>query len=303
MPNKELIKKKFSKSLATYEKNAIVQIYMADLLLQELVHFLDCRVGQSPPRNDIKNKNSKSHVIARHHALHDVEAIQEKKYYFDKILEIGCGAGLLTKQILKDFNFSEFFVNDMSEDSLNYVKSFQIFTPHPASSHLLPQGAKGQLKLRCGDCENIKLPTDLDLVISNATFQWVEDFPSLLNKIHSSLKSQGILAFTTFGEQNFHQIKTITGKSLNYYNQKKIENMLSKSFKIIYSNSEIINVEFDSAYEILKHLKLCGVNALEQTKWTKKDLNDFEGKYNNFITSNGKLPLTYQPMYFIAQKL
>lgn len=239
MVDKELIKNRFSKSLETYEQNAVVQSQTANLLLAKLI--------------ESQGKN------------------------FDKIFEIGCGKGLLTKKIQKELIYKELFLNDM-------VKGFS------DSNFLL------------GDCEKIEFPKNSDLVISNAVFQWIEDIPELLNKINSALNPDGVLAFTTFGEQNFHQIKKITNNSLNYFNQETVEKMLSQNFEIIYSASEVINLDFENAYEILNHLKLCGTNALEKTRWTKKELINFIKKYDEFITDECKSVLTYHPMYFIATK-
>lgn len=246
--DKNLIKKRFEKSFSTYSKNAIVQEKMSNDLLSKLIQY------------------------------------QGNK--FDKILEIGCGTGFLTGEIINNINFDEIYINDIIENALGNIKIFG-----------------DNLNFLYGDCEKIPFPPDLDLIISNATFQWIEDLQSLLEKTHLSLKEKGIIAFTTFGEQNFHQIKTITGKSLNYYTKEAIENMINEKFKIIYLHSENINVEFKNAQEILKHLKKSGVNALEKIIWTKKDLKKFDDKYNKlFRNSNGKLELTYQPLYFIAEK-
>lgn len=249
MVNKELVKKRFEKSLSTYTKNAIVQKQMSDVLLSNL--------------------------------------IKHKGIDFNKCLEIGCGSGFLTEKILEGITFEELFVNDIVENSLDKTKFFS-----------------DKIKNLYGDCENIYFPSDLDLVISNATFQWIKDFPALYNKIHLSLKSNGVFAFSTFGKQNLHQIKMITGKSLNYCEKSEIENILNENFEIIFSHSETLNLEFDSANEILNHLKLCGVNSLEIVNWTKNDLKDFIDKYNKlFRNNNDKLILTYKPLHFICAKI
>ena len=257
MLNKKLVKKRFKKSLKTYNNNAIVQKHMAELLIQS--------------------------VLASYPAMQDAEAIQKK---YNKILEIGCGTGLLTKEIKEKISFNELFLNDI------------IFS--------LPSSLEGECRLRDlnflhGDCEKIEFPQNLDLIISNATFQWVEDFPSLCEKIHSSLNQEGIFAFTTFEDGNFNQIKNITGKSLKYYKKSEIENILSKNFKILYSNSEVINLEFDSVQDVLNHLRLSGVNSLEETNWTKGDLKNFENKYTKFVNPEGKFILTYKPLYFVCK--
>lgn len=246
MVNKELVRKRFEKSIETYAQNALVQKQMAKNLVSNLVQ--------------LKGNN------------------------FDKILEIGCGAGLLTKSILEKINFNGFFVNDITDAAQEKIKNLS-----------------SDVKFIRGDCELVDLPQGLDLVISNSTFQWVNNLELLLDKISHNLNKNGIIAFTTFGEKNLHQIKNITGNSLNYYEQKEIEHRLSKNFEIIYSSSEIIHLEFDSAEDILRHLKLSGVNAVESMGWTKHDLRNFRGQYiENFKNAREKLILTYHPMYFIA---
>lgn len=255
MINKELVKQRFEKNLSTYSENAVVQKHMTSELLASLI-------------------NNKP----------DVVGLESPTYY--KILEIGCGTGILTNEILNHLNFEELFVNDIVEYSLN------------------PQISSEKIIELYGDCEKITFPSGLDLVISNATFQWIENLPAVLGKISSSLNRNGILAFNTFEEWNLYQIKTLTGNALNYYKKSDIENVLKKNFKIIYSHSETIEIEFDSAQDVLKHLKLTGVNSLTKTKWTKKDLKEFADKYNHLFTNNkGKLILTYKPIYFICAKI
>lgn len=256
MVNKELIKQRFEKNLSTYTDNAVVQKPMAS----ELIASLTTHVGGI--------------------------AIPPYTNNFNKILEIGCGTGTLTNEILTQLKFGELFVNDIVENSLH------------------PEIKSDKIKKLYGDCEEIPFPQDLDLVISNATFQWLENLPAVLNKIHSNLNEDGILAFSTFEEGNLYEIKTLTDNSLSYYEKSSLENMLSKKFKIIYSNSETIEVEFNCAQDILKHLKLTGVNSLSTSNWTKTDLTKFSKKYENLFSNNkGKLTLTYKPMYFICVKI
>lgn len=246
MVNKELVKQRFEKSLETYPDNAVVQKQMAKNLVSNL--------------------------------------LQLKGNHFDKTLEIGCGAGLLTKNILESLSFSELFVNDITGAAQKSIKDLS-----------------GDIKFITGDCEAVELPQELELIISNSTFQWINNLELLLEKLSDNLNKNGVIAFTTFGEQNLYQISSITGNSLNYQTQKDVENILKKNFEIIYSSSEIIHLEFNCANDILRHLKLSGVNALESTQWTKHDLRNFGGRYiENFKNSREKLMLTYHPIYFIA---
>lgn len=257
--DKNLIKERFEKNLSTYTDNAVAQKHMASELMAGLIHTAPCAVGLASPTYGLN---------------------------FNKILEIGCGTGDLTKEILNQLNFEELFVNDIVENSL--------------SSEI----QSDKIEELYGDCEEISFPQNLDLVISNATFQWLRNLPKVLNKIHSSLNQNGILAFSTFEEWNLYQISTLTQKSLNYYTKSDLEEILRQNFKIISSHSQTLEIEFDSAQDVLKHLKLTGVNSLGASAWTKSDLQEFSEKYHHlFRNEKGKLVLTYKPVWFICGKI
>lgn len=204
---------------------------------------------------------------------------------FDTILEIGCGTGTLTKKVVKEIKYKKLFINDIVEDSLDELEKLSV-----------------KVKKLPGDCETIDFPQTLNLVISNATFQWIEDLELLSEKICSSLNIDGIIAFSTFQCGNLYQIKELTGKSLNYYKKSELETILNKKFNIITSYEETINLEFDSVIDILRHLKQSGVNSLENSIWTKSKLQKFEDDYARLFKQNDKLVLTYKPLYFIAEK-
>ena len=54
-----------------------------------------------------------------------VSSLSQKK--FDKILEIGCGTGILTKQIEQNLVFRKYFANDIVEKSKNFIDDLIIF--------------------------------------------------------------------------------------------------------------------------------------------------------------------------------
>ena len=53
------------------------------------------------------------------------------------------------------------------------------------------------------------------------------------------------------------------------------------------------------AIEILKHLKLTGVNAVKEMKLTKSKIESFEENYRKLHTKKDKVILTYNPVYII----
>lgn len=232
---------------------------------------------------DIKNNFEKAKTSYRKNAIVQKESAfnlveylikTTKRSSFDNVLEIGCGTGFLTDCIEDKIKYKKLILNDLTEN----------FTNHTPNLFLK------------GDILKIEIPKNLDLILSNAVFQWVEDYSLLFSKLKASMNDGGILCFTTFGEKNFIQIKEITGIGLNYPNLTEI--LEDKGFKILFFEEELKTLYFNNPKELLQHIKYTGAKASDKI-WTKKDVKNFEEKYfENFKDNNG-FELTYHPHYYI----
>lgn len=193
-----------------------------------------------------------------------------------KILEIGCGTGFLTQIINAKFEFESYKAIDIVEECKMYVNRIN-----------------PNIEFISDDIENyLNNSTEkFDLIISNATLQWVNDFKNVITKLQKRLNLNGELIFTTFGTENFREIYHILGTRLNYYSQQELEKMFPDSF----IEQEIHIMAFNSPKDVLKHLQLTGVNAIENVHWTKKDLTNFENGYSNLCAR--RVTLTYNPVY------
>ncbi|MFA8436688.1 MAG: malonyl-ACP O-methyltransferase BioC [Marinifilaceae bacterium] len=242
------VKKGFGKSVATYRRNAFVQEAIASRLTNVLETFLGKQTG--------------------------------------RILEIGCGPGVMTEKVIQHFQFEKYFANDIVDQYDEVIRSI-----HP------------KLEFLPGDVEKIDLPKPLDLVVSSSTFQWFQHLDSFLDKLHDSLQPGGILAFSSFGPENFREIRAVEGTGLNYLPFGKVERMLSQKFEILWGEKEILTHYFENPLSILKHMKLTGVNSLQEKPWTRSDMMRFEENYNDLFGMDLGVPLTYQPIYFIVRRI
>ena len=196
---------------------------------------------------------------------------------FEKILEIGSGTGFLTDEININFKYKELVLNDITENYTDFEPS----------------------KYIKGDILHVEIPKNLDLIISNAVFQWIEDYNLLFKKLKNSLKKEGALCFSTFGYKNFSQIKDITGIGLSYPD---LSNMIKKSgFEILYYEEGLQTLYFKSLKEVLLHIKFTGVKT-ENKIWTKKDYKNFEEKYLEKYKDNLGFELTYHPCFYILKR-
>ena len=219
------------------------------------------------------------------------------KKTYPRILDIGCGDGTLTALLLDQFQPKELIANDIVKDFKPLIK--EIAKKHQATN----------TKFITGDIEIIPLPGDIDLIASNAVFQWInhleEFYANLANNINNrdrACPASTTIAFTTFGINTLPEIRQITGQSLNYlpFNEHRL--LLEKYFKVISAHEETDVRHFETPTEVLKHLKQMGVNAIKTQRWKRTDLENFSNEYKKRFSHNNKVTLTYNPLYFILKK-
>jgi len=207
-----------------------------------------------------------------------------------RVLEIGSCTGLLTKELVRRFrSISDLTVNDLADEFEPMVK--EKINPYLKSFAFL-----------AGDIEMLSLRGVYDLVISSSTFHWLNDLAGFLKKLQDNLDNDSILAFAMYGKDNLSEIKEITGIGLSYPDLNQLKEMVSECFsvKICEEHKEIFF--FDDPLAVLNHLRLSGVNSLDRSLWTRKQLEVFQNQYRQRFENKGKVYLTYHPMYCIAGK-
>lgn len=212
-----------------------------------------------------------------------IKLIADKK--FDKVLEIGIGTGFFTKLLAEKINCKEFYANDIVSEC----------------SHYLSKVIKGAFFVS-GDIESVNIPDKLDLVVSNAAFQWVSNLEEMLVKIQTSLNKDGIFIFSTFGDKNFLELKEVANIGLNYLSLSQLERLTKKYFDIVEINEEQEEVCFDSFKDVLKHIKLTGVNGVSDKRFTVSELKDMGNEYSKKFKRNKSFILTYNPIYVHLKK-
>lgn len=198
------------------------------------------------------------------------------KNSFQSVLELGCGSGILTQKLTNKITYENYTAVDIVENCREYISRIN-----------------ADIKFIQSDIENMSFSKKYDLIISNATLQWIENIEGFINELKTHLTPNGVLIFSTFGINNFKEISAITNVGLKYYSKNELEEMLSPQ----YIEENIIEMEFLSPINVLKHLKLTGVNSITHQHWTKSDLKNFENKYTQLCSN--KIKLTYHPMYII----
>ncbi|AWK62586.1 malonyl-ACP O-methyltransferase BioC [Helicobacter cinaedi] len=227
------------------------------------------------------NQNSPIQHAMRFHLL-DLLKKHTNRKYFDSIFEFGAGMGELTTLVCKSFDFQRYITND--------------FYPYDMGAVLHDERISHFAFDMTQLCTHSLATEQFELIISNACLQWL-DCISTLTTLKSMIARGGILALSSFGQDNMHEIRNITGVGLQYESLDTIHTLLAQDFKILALESTHHYLHFDNALEVFRHLKLSGVNAFGTSKpfaLTKTMLKDYSKKFNN--------TLTYEPLYILALK-
>ncbi len=216
-----------------------------------------------------------------------VELVSELSQIIPRLsamFEFGCGTGILTSKLLQAFNPEIVYLNDLTDTSK------------------LIAGLPESFTFIAGDAETIDYPRNLDLVASNAVIQWFQDLPGHFSRVHNALNEGGFLAFTTFGPDNMREIRELTGSGLNYHTAEDLFEMLDGEFEVVSCQEFSRILYFDSAKEVLMHLKKTGVNAIGKRSWSKSQYKEFCSCYETRFALDHKFPVTYHPIIIIARK-
>ena len=85
----------------------------------------------------------------------------------------------------------------------------------------------------------------------------------------------------TKNNDNFKEIKELTGLTLKYKSEDEIREILNRQgFEILYCESFYEEMKFNTPLELLAHMKNTGVNSLSEETWTVKKIKDFCDKFN-----------------------
>lgn len=233
------------------------------------------------------NAYVQKHIAAR---LVDLFTQTTTPPHFHNALEIGCGTGFLTQELVRRLSVEHWTVNDLVTDS---------------KAHIAPILSDSAWEFLPGAIETKQLPRNYDLIASASVFQWIADTPSLLKKLSDNLAPGGWLILSSFGPEHFRELQAFDTKpcTMSYFDSPEWQGLLPDDLvpKRIYQDVQI--AKFSTVRKLLMHLRNTGVNANAGHHWSRQSLAAFEQEYaHRFSDQDQKVCLTYAPVYIIAQK-
>lgn len=211
--------------------------------------------------------------------------------HYENVFEIGCGSGNLTELLLQNLQIKHLILNDLYPEVQQH---FPLDKP---------------IEYRIGDIEQLEFPKHLDLISSSSVLQWMSDLNGIFQQAFHHLNPKAYFCFSTFGQHNLQEIKSLTGQGLNYLSLDDLQQQLKRNgFEILHISEQIEHLNFPHPKYILQHLKATGVTATASGfRWTKQSLADFYHHYQQFSqadqSGNIRYSLTYHPIYCILRRM
>lgn len=170
-----------------------------------------------------------------------------------RVLDIGCGTGFLTGELLARSSCQELIALDMA---LGMLQTTRAKLHHP------------KLRYVCADAEALPLATgSIDSVFSNVALQWCNDLHAVFTDIKRVLKPGGQLAFATFGHGTLQELKAAWASVDNYrhvndfYEEAQLCEMLRQAgFGAIHSERQDYPRRYGSVLALMKELKQLGAH-------------------------------------------
>ena len=190
-----------------------------------------------------------------------------------KILEIGPGTGLLTS------SYSE----KIRPASITYVD---------IASECGPYAKANEEEFYCCDAEEWMQTHDdrFDYIFSSSTIQWFADIEEFLRQCAVHLLPHGAICLSGFVKGNLAELDALRPAPLLYPTETAYRRWTERYFRNVRVLTDDISVTFDSARDLLMHLRLTGVNGSAPSAGIPMS------SLRNLRT------LTYRPVYILASE-
>ena len=214
-----------------------------------------------------------------------IDMLQQQQTRFANVIDLGCGTGITTQVLANSVSMASLTAIDISNDLISIAHSRLKNT---------------NMDVMVSDYDELtNAGRSFDLIFSNMSLQWSQNFPYLLEKLYQRLTVDGILAFTIPLVGTFCELQP---ESRNEYWSHTSILALLKSSGFEYKKTLTQNYlnHYDTPVAALKAIKATGANCLLQK--TTRSLQNKHYIDKIYRPIHPSPTLTYQIGFYIVKK-
>ncbi|WP_409028977.1 methyltransferase domain-containing protein [Gracilimonas sediminicola] len=214
------------------------------------------------------------------------------------ILEVGCGTGFLTRQLIEHFPDKEFLITDASPKMVEFCKS-----------ELEKEGLlSDKIQFQVLDADEFEEGDNTyAMVVSNFAPHWFKDTSVSLENLSKAIQPGGLLLCSFPGNHSFEQwYEHCLELGLPYTANPlpDVEEVVVKlsmgPIQIDYYENDLFQ-EFDSSIDFFRHLKRIGASVnVKGNALTSKQFRLLADHWDQ--KSNNKLKIKWHVVYLAAKK-
>ena len=228
---------------------------------------------------------------------HDLLAMFEIAFTDNIVMDIGCGTGFMTKELMLTSSVQKLFAVDIAYSMLEAarLKLKDLETVHYI----------------CADAEFIPLQKQaVNKIVSNLALQWCQNLTQVFEGFNHGLKPGGQLVFSTFGPATLQELKQAWSEVDDYthvnefYTVDEITIFLQQAgFGSIQIESKCYQSNYQAVIDLMRELKGIGAKNMlsgRNKKTTSKAQMEKMVKAYEKYRINKLIPATYEIIFVSA---